>query len=121
MAKPQRVHRLSEQIRTVIATELQRLADPCFDLITITATKVSSDMRYAKIYWSVLGKASRKHEVKAALEQAKALLRRSMAPKLGLRIVPEITFIYDDTLDVIEETQRLFQRVHEKDSKKQTS
>ena len=122
MAQQRRVYKVAEQIRSLIATQLHRLSDPRFSLVTITSVQLSPDMRNAKVYWTVSGPKhshveARLNEIEHAFKGAAGSFRREIAQDLGLRSVPEVRFYYDDTLDVIERTRDLFDRVHEKESR----
>lgn len=111
MASRRRTFQIAEKIRMIIAGELLRTADPRFHLVTITSVVVSTDMRYAKVYWVVSGNQERVAEVTEAFQGADHLFRRSVAKDLGVKFVPEIKFFYDDTLDVSGEVEELFERI----------
>jgi len=112
MATQRRMHKVAEGIRSAVAMQLQRVADPRFSLVTITSVVVSHDLRHAKIYWVVNPvDAERTAEVKEAFESAAGLFRRAVAAELDLRFVPELKFYYDDTLDTRDEIQRIFDRI----------
>ncbi len=113
MAKSRRVYRVAEQIRNTIALELNRVADPRFHLVTITAVVVSPDLRSAKVYWVSSGSSQRRRDVQEAFESAHGYFRRAVGETLGIRFVPELKFFYDDTLDTQEEVERIMARIHE--------
>jgi len=95
----------------VLASELLRVADPRFSLVTITSVVVSSDLRYAKVYWIATGGKERLPEVEEAFAAAEGLLKRALGAELGIRFVPALRFFYDDTYDTCEEVERLLERV----------
>ena len=65
--------------------------------ITITHCEVSGDLKFAKVYFSVLnGDAD---EVKKGLISAKGFIRREIAERLNMRNTPELTFISDDSIE----------------------
>ncbi|MCB0340109.1 MAG: 30S ribosome-binding factor RbfA [Bdellovibrionales bacterium] len=100
-------------MREVLATRLLRLSDPRLELVTITSVYVSPDLRHAKVYWSALEGREKKAEILRAFKSASGLLRREIGKSLSLKSVPELDFYYDDTLDVLEETERLLDEVSE--------
>jgi ribosome-binding factor A len=106
MAAKRRVFRVAEQIRNLVAMELQRVADPRLEMVTITSVVVSPDLRYAKIYWMVADQ-SRVEDVQDGFLSAAGHFRRLLARELGARFVPEIKFFYDDTYDTRDEVDRL--------------
>lgn len=121
MTQQRRVYKVAEQVRSLIAMQLHRLSDPRFALVTITSVKLSPDMRTAKVYWTASDPShkyeeARIKEIEQAFKGAAGSFRREIAQDLGLRYVPELRFYYDDTLDILERTRTLFNRVHEKDS-----
>lgn len=116
MSAQRRVYQIGERIREVIAEQLQRVADPRFDLVTITSVMVSPDLRNAKVYWVVslvsgVDRDARLQEVEEAFESAAGMFKKSLAKQLGIRFVPDIRFYYDDTLDTVENVERLMAKV----------
>lgn len=113
MATNRRVYRVAEQIRNTIASELNRMADPRFHLVTITAAVVSPDLRNAKIYWVSSGSKERRQDIEEAFNAAHGYFRRAVGDALDIRFVPDLKFFYDDTLDTQDEVERLMARIHE--------
>lgn len=87
---------LSEVIRT-------KLDDPRFKLVTITEVKVTRDLSHARVFFSTLDDIDHK-EITRALERAGGFLRGELGRMLVLRVVPNLHFEYDETL---EQGQRL--------------
>ena len=116
MANPRRQYRVAEQARSSVAMAILRLSDPRLALITVTGAKTTSDLRLIKVYWSVSGGPERIQEVEEALERAEGVLRREVGHELGLRFVPSLEFYYDETLDVISQSQALMKKVAEEDA-----
>lgn len=115
MANKRRTFRLAEQMREMIAWQLQKAADPRFNLVTITNVVVSPDMRNAKIYWVATGVQEDTTEIDNAFKNAEGLFRRALAKELKLRFIPELRFYYDNTFDVSDHVSRLITRVVEED------
>ncbi len=107
MATKRRTFRLAEQIREMIAWQLQKAADPRFHMVTITNTVLSPDMRNAKVYWVVTGGANDVSDVQEAFDNAEGLFKRALSKELKLRFIPAIKFYYDDTFDVTDKVSRL--------------
>ncbi len=117
MAQARRVFKVAAKVREVLAMELLGRAEPRFALMTITSVVVSPDLRIAKVYWSAPSDVVMDREdVLEAIADHTPSLRRVLAKKLGLRAVPELKFFFDETMDKVEEVERLFQRVREEDS-----
>ena len=102
-----RQKRVSEQIRHELSTLLKREArDPRLAEVTITEVQVSPDLRQAQIYVSGLGD---RQQILRALASASSYLRRHLAERLALRLVPEVRFRWDDSL---ERGQRILELLH---------
>jgi ribosome-binding factor A len=121
MSGQRRVFQVGERIKELIAEHLSRVADPRFSLVTITSVMVSPDLRNAKVYWvvSILGGADREeriHEVQEAFETASGFFRKMVSKQLGIRFTPELRFYYDDTLDTVEDVERLMAKIRPKEN-----
>ncbi len=109
-----RSERVAEQVRVDVADILQReLKDPRLGLVTCTRVDVTNDLRHAKIYVSILGGESERESSMAALKSATGYVRRALTSRIGLRVSPEIVFIFDPSVEyairlegLIEETKR---------------
>ena len=77
------------------------LKDPRIDPVrtTITKLEVTKDLKYCKVYISVLGDRARKNDCIKGLESAKGFIRRELAAKLNLRNTPELTFTLDNSIE----------------------
>jgi ribosome-binding factor A len=111
MSNDRRVFRVAERIQSVIATQLLRLSDPRFFMVTISHVVVSRDLKHAKVYWVVSGGRSRIKEVEVAFESAKGVLRGLISKELGMRVSPDLRFYYDDTLDTQAEVDQIFKKI----------
>jgi ribosome-binding factor A len=95
-----RMRRVELAVRGVlsdaIATELK---DPRVGFVTITGVKTSPDLRYARVYFSVLGDERARTESIEGLRSAQGFLQRRVAAKLTLKHTPELRFEYDGSID----------------------
>ena len=66
-------------------------------LISVTKVKVSPDLRYAKVYVSILNSRNIKQTL-AGLKKASGFIRSRVAEKVNLRVTPELVFEFDDTM-----------------------
>ncbi|MBC8249746.1 MAG: 30S ribosome-binding factor RbfA [Anaerolineales bacterium] len=104
--------RRQKQISVLIQKELgdlleKKVSDPRLDFMTITAVKVSPDLRQAHIYVSTLGD---QQEAMEGFDHAASFLRRELASRLALRYVPELIFHLDTSL---QHGERIFQLLEE--------
>lgn len=95
-----RAERVSIQIQQAI-TELlsKKIQDPRLEMATVSGVKMSSDLSLAQVYITVFGDKKRIRETLAGFQKSKGFIKKSIAPKLGLRIMPELRFIHDDSFD----------------------
>ena len=96
----QRSHRVGDQIQKEIsALLLKGLKDPRVGFVTITAVEVSSDLRHARVYFTVMGDDRARQETARGLTSAIPYLRRELGKRLRLRLVPELVFQFDTSLE----------------------
>lgn len=94
-----RIGRINEEIQRELAGLIRSVKDPrVTGMISITAVDATPDLRYAKIYVSMLDKRDTK-EVLKGLKSAAGYLRRELGRALSLRYTPELTFVADDSID----------------------
>ncbi|MDE2234149.1 MAG: 30S ribosome-binding factor RbfA [Gammaproteobacteria bacterium] len=96
----QRSSRVAQQLQRELSDLIRRqIKDPRVHMVTITQVDVSPDLKNAKILFSVLGAESPQPEAAAALNHAAGFLRHALGRILRLRSIPELHFIYDDSMD----------------------
>lgn len=94
-----RLGRINEEVMREIATLIPTLKDPRIHIMTsITRADVTPDMRYARLFISVLGDESALKESIKGLKSAAGYLRRELSRKLQLRYTPELVFVADDSI-----------------------
>lgn len=87
---------LKKEISNIITYDLK---DPNITgLISVTKVKVSGDLKYAKVYVSMLNAKDNK-QVLAALKKSAGFVRTEIAKRINLRTTPEIIFIFDDSIE----------------------
>ena len=101
MAKNEtRLNRIDEELRKEISQIISfELKNPdATGLISVTKAKITPDLKYAKIYVSILNS---KNEVKTmeALEKSSGFIRSLVAKRVNLRITPELIFEKDDSME----------------------
>ncbi|OFZ67167.1 MAG: ribosome-binding factor A [Betaproteobacteria bacterium RBG_16_56_24] len=98
MANFQRTDRIAQQIQREVA-ELVRLHinDPRVRLVTITGVEVARDYSHAKIFFTRLD--GKHEEAQQGLEHAGGFLRSHLAHSIKLRIMPQLHFVYDSSVE----------------------
>lgn len=94
-----RIGRINEEIQRELASLLRTVKDPrVHGLVSITHVDTTSDLRYAKVFVSVMDKSDVK-EVIRGLKSAGGYLRRELGRALSLRYTPELLFQEDTSID----------------------
>jgi len=101
MAKdPSRIGRIADQIQRDLADLIRtELKDPRVGMITLTGVEVSNDYRHAKVFFTTLGGADIVSQTQQGLQRASGFLRSQLADGLQLRIVPELHFVHDESVE----------------------
>jgi ribosome-binding factor A len=104
----------SEKVGDLIREEISQiflrgLKDPRIGFVTITKVDVSDDLRLAKVYYSVFGGEQEKEESYQGLESAKGYIKRELGRRVRLKYMPEISFMFDDSLEYGEHIEELLQ------------
>ena len=96
--RPEKVaHLMRREVADILET---RLRDPRLGrTVTVTDVEVTHDLSYARIYVTVLGNEAERKSSLEALGHAAGFVRREIGQRLELREVPEIKFLFDDSLD----------------------
>ena len=96
-----KLERTNDDVRYVLSQLLPRVKDPRVQqggLISITRAEVTGDLRYCKVYVSVLGELNEK-DFKRGLRSAAPWLRRELGGALNLRYTPELIFELDKSIE----------------------
>lgn len=83
---------LKIEISLIIHNELK---DPRIGFVTINRVDLTDDLRFAKIYFGILGTKSEEEKTVSGLTSAKGFIKRLVAERLKLQYVPDITFKLD--------------------------
>ena len=92
--------RTNDDIQRVLSELLRNIKDPRIQqgMISVTRVETTGDLRYAKVWLSVLGMESEK-EFKRGLKSAAGWLRRELGNSLNLRYTPELVFEIDHSIE----------------------
>lgn len=85
---------LKREISAIVHNELK---DPRIGFITITHLDLTPDLRYARVYFSILGDKNNKAKSLEGLKNATGFIRRKIGERIRLRYVPEIVFKLDES------------------------
>jgi len=98
-------------------TILRGVKDPRVGMVTVTGVDLSPDLKYARVFVSVVGDAEAQSRSLAGLASARAYLQAQAGKRLGLRYTPELRFEIDPSFDAADRVERLLREIHEKDAR----
>lgn len=111
-----RQERVAEMIKIELGKMLEsEIEDPRLKLISITEVTISSDLREANVYASALGGEAVQADVLAGLDHARSYFRRGLATRMKLRIVPNLHFRWDSSLETGDRISRLLDQIERED------
>jgi ribosome-binding factor A len=112
-----RQQRVAEQVRHELSKMIEHeVADPRLVLISLTDATISPDLHDANIYVSSLQGEAARGEVLAGLEAARGFLRRGLGERLKLRIVPNLHFHWDKSLETGDRISQLIDQIEKADA-----
>ena len=113
-----RTERLNDLLREELSQVLQQqVRDPRLGgLLSITQVDISPDMRYARVFVSILGSEEEKSRALQGLVRAQGFFRRELAHKLNLRRTPVLSFHRDDSIEEAARVLELMGKVEERDA-----
>lgn len=103
---------LVKQISYILAVEVK---DSDIKFVTVTDCKVSSDLSFAKVYVTVFDKEKITDTMKA-LKNASGFIRRELANRVDIRHIPELTFIYDESIAYGKSIEDKINEIHNRDN-----
>jgi ribosome-binding factor A len=95
----ERMRRVNESVRSVVAEGVGALKDPRIGMVTVTGVVVTPDLGEATIYVSVLGNEKKRRATLAGLESARGVLQAKIGRELALRRTPQLSFTYDESVE----------------------
>ena len=112
-----KIERLNHTYQEVISTILMReVKDEEIKFVTITGVDITSDLSFAKIYYTVLDEEKKETTAKA-LEKASPFIRTKLAESVDVRHTPELKFIYDTSIAYGEHIEKIINKINEKKDK----
>ncbi len=96
----QRSHQVAEELRKIISMILiDDLSDPRMGFLTITRIELTADLRFAKVFYSVLGVQEQKESTREALEENLPFIRRLAVQRINMKYAMEIRFEEDRSIE----------------------
>jgi ribosome-binding factor A len=95
----ERMRRVNESVRQVLAEAVPELKDPRIGLVTVTGVDTAPDLRHAVVFVSVLGSEKKKRATMVGLDAAHGVLQARLARQLRMKRTPQLTFEYDQSVE----------------------
>ena len=108
-----RIERVNNLIRREVSELIQyQIRDPRLDdFVAITEVDTSPDFKYAKVYVSCINGKQEEQKTLGVLNAASGFLRTELAKKVRLRRIPELSFLWDDSIEHGDHILRLIDQV----------
>ena len=108
-----RANRVGEQMKKELTDIIGRkLKDPRIGFVTVTDVRVTGDLQQATVYISVLGNQEQEENTLIGLAKASGFIRSEIGKRIRLRITPEITFEWDESLEYGQRIETLIHQIH---------
>jgi ribosome-binding factor A len=89
----------------------QEIKDPGIGFITVLDVRMTEDLKYAKVLYSVYGSDEERDKTVEALRRAKGYIKHLLGTRIKLRFMPEITFVLDKGQDNLERIDEILKKV----------
>src|SRR4029078_11564284 len=112
MSKVSRPDRVADQIRAELAGLLARdVHDPGIGFVTSTRVQMTPDLQQALVFYTAFVDSKPRKNSERAIDRAGPFLRRQIGSRLRLKRVPELTFLYDESIAGQDRIERLLNEV----------
>ena len=106
-------HAFQEEISMILMTEIK---DEDIKFVTITGVDTTSDLSYAKVYFTVLDE-TKKETTLEALTSAASFIRSKLAERVEIRHTPELKFIYDTSIEYGNHIEEIIDSINKEENK----
>ena len=101
-------HAFQEEISMILMTEIK---DEDIKFVTITGVDTTSDLSFAKVYFTVLDQEKKKTTLEA-LNGAASFIRGKLSERIEIRHTPELKFIYDDSIEYGQHIEEIIEKIN---------
>ncbi|MDQ3878998.1 MAG: 30S ribosome-binding factor RbfA [Actinomycetota bacterium] len=109
----QRTERVQKLARQVLGELIQQLKDPRIGFVTVTAVRVTPDLRHARAFVSVLGSDEERELTMRGLRSSASHLRAELGHEMKMKYVPDLVFELDETPEHAQRLESLMRQLHE--------
>lgn len=117
-----RIERVNDLIRAEISELIAKeIKDPRLGgMISVTQVETAPDLRFAKVYVSVMGSDQERSTAVSTLQRAAGFFRRELRERLTMRRTPELAFELDTSIERGDRIMRLLKQIHQEESSEPT-
>ena len=101
-------HAFQEEISMILMTEIK---DEDIKFVTITGVETTTDLSFAKVYFTVLDQEKKKSTLEA-LNGAASFIRGKLSERVEIRHTPELKFIYDDSIEYGQHIEEIIEKIN---------
>ncbi|GIK24520.1 MAG: 30S ribosome-binding factor RbfA [Rhodocyclales bacterium] len=115
-----RSSRVAEQVQRELAELIRlELKDPRIGLVTITGVELTPDYAHAKVFYTTLADPSARQGIDAGLRRASGFLRRELGRRIRIHTLPELHFVFDESVERGDRLSRLIDEAVASDRKRE--
>ncbi len=110
--RPERVaHLMQREVADILQNKMR---DPrVAAMVSVTDVEIAHDLSFAKVFVSILAEGEERDRALRALARAAGFVRHELAPRMGLREMPEIRFLLDDSIQRGARVDELLRKLHD--------
>jgi ribosome-binding factor A len=109
----QRTEKVQKLAREVLGDTIPTLKDPRIGFVTVTAVRMSADLRHARVFVSVFADGDERAATMTALRHATPYLRGELGREMRLKYLPELVFELDTTAEDAQRLEAIIRELHE--------
>jgi ribosome-binding factor A len=113
--KTTRQEKIAEEIRRELSSIIHfELQDPRIQGVTVTGVKMTPDLHVARVYFTIPGEPEKAGTAMKGLKSCSGLIKRLISQRVLLKYMPNFEFFYDESLELQERIDSLFQEIESK-------
>ena len=110
----QRSNQVGEELRKIISKIfLEDLTDPKIGFVTITRVEATQDLRYAKVFYSVLGDEAQKKLTQEAIQDHANYIKRLAVERINMKFAMDFRFELDPSIEASFKLGEIFKKIHQ--------
>ena len=112
----QRSSQVAEELRKIISMALlDDVSDPRMGFVTITRIELTDDLRFARVFYSVLGSEEQKESTREALKENFIFIRRLAVERINMKFAMEIRFEEDPSIEASFKIDKILKKIKDKE------